>query len=147
MNKRSHSSREVSTGVFAAHGFMEVSVSDTLNVMEAHGPFNKELVLAADRAQEKVDVHLPTAARWGTVLVFKGSALASPEAMDEIAKIVARRAEQGIRPVAIGLVAGADVEGGALMGPLDLRAYAASGIPGAIFSSLDAARDWVLAQL
>lgn len=126
---------------------MEVSVSAQLNVMEAHGPFNKELVIAADRAQQQVDAHLPTSQRWGTVLVFKGSALASPEAMDEITQIVARRAAQGIRPAAIAIVLGADVEGASIMGPGYLRAYAASGIPGAVFASEDAARDWVLAQL
>jgi hypothetical protein len=132
---------------FPAHGFMEVSVDAQLNIMEAHGPFNKELVIAADRAQEVVDPHLPTAVRWGTILIFKGSALATPDAMEEIARTVTRRCAQGIRPVAIGFVLGADVEGAGMMGVHYVRAYGRAGIPGEVFADVDTARQWVLAQL
>lgn len=142
-----HNTDQVEGGAFRAHGFMEVSVSERLNIMEAHGPFNKELVLAADQAQEQIDPHLPHAQRWGSVLVFKGSALATPDAIAAIAEIVARRSAQGIRPVAIALVLAADVEGAALMAPHYLQAYAQSGIPGAVFAEVQAASDWVLSQL
>ncbi|TXH88862.1 MAG: hypothetical protein E6Q78_09360 [Rhodoferax sp.] len=126
---------------------MEVSVDAKLNIMVAHGPFNKELVLAADQAQEQIDPHLESAQRWGSVLVFKGSALATPDAITAIADIVARRCAQGIRPVAIALVMADDVEGASLMAPHYLQAYARSSIPGAVFAEVQAASDWVLAQL
>ena len=142
-----HNTHQIADGTFRAHGFMEVSVDERLNIMEAHGPFNKELVLAADQAQEKIDPHLPTADRWGSVLVFRESALATPDAIAAIGDIVARRCAQGIRPVAIALVMAADVEGASLMAPHYLQAYAHSGIPGAVFADLQVATEWVLAQL
>lgn len=142
-----HNTDQVEEGTFRVHGFMEVSVDERLNIMEAYGPFNKELVLAADRAQEQIDPHLPGAQRWGSILVFRGSALATPEAMATIAEIVARRCAQGIRPTAIGFVLGQGVEGAGIMGEHYLRAYARSGIPGAVFSDMEAAQQWVLAQL
>ena len=141
-----HNTEQVEGGAFRAHGFMEVSVDAQLNIMEARGPFNKELVLAGDQAQEQIDPHLPRAQRWGSILVFKGSALATPDAIAAIADIVARRCAQGIRPVAIALVMAADVEGASLMAPHYLQAYARSGIPGAVFADVQAATDWVRAQ-
>lgn len=147
MSRPRHNTDQVEGGAFRAHGFMEVSVDAQLNIMEAHGPFNKELVLAADQAQEQIDPHLPSAQRWGSILVFKGSALATPDAMEEIASTIARRCAQGIRPVAIGFVLAAEVEGAGIMGDHYVRAYSRSGIPGAVFADMDAARQWVLGQL
>lgn len=147
MRRPRHNTRQIEGGAFRAHGFMEVSVDAQLNLMEAHGPFNKELVLAADHAQEQIDPHLHGAQRWGSILVFKGSALATPDAIMAIGDIVARRCAQGICPVAIALVMAADVEGASLMAPHYLQAYARSSIPGAVFSELQVATDWLRSQL
>lgn len=123
---------------------MDIQVAGRLNVLEAKGPFNLELVLAGDVAQEQLDTVLNARGRWGTVLVLKGSALASPEAISEIARIVQRRVELGIRPVAFALVVGPEVEGGALMQSHYLSAYASAGIPGRAFADLEQAKLWVL---
>jgi hypothetical protein len=123
---------------------MDARVSGRLNILEALGPFNKELVIAGDAVQEALDAVLNAQGRWGTVLVFKGSALASPEAVAEIANIVKRRVDKGIRPVAIGLVVTPDVEGGALMQSHYLAAYAKAGIPGKVFDDIENAKLWVL---
>jgi hypothetical protein len=123
---------------------MDARVSGRLNILEARGPFNKELVIAGDAVQEALDAVLNAQGRWGTVLVFKGSALASPEAVAEIANIVKRRVDKGIRPVAIGLVVTPDVEGGALMQSHYLAAYAKAGIPGKVFDDIENAKLWVL---
>jgi hypothetical protein len=122
---------------------MDLKVCGPLNILEARGPFNKELVIAGDAAQEALDAVLNAQGRWGTVLVFKGSALASPEAVVEIANIVKRRVDKGIRPVAIGLVVTPDVEGGALMQSHYLAAYAKAGIPGKVFDDVENAKLWV----
>ena len=63
---------------------MDVQVSGRLNILEARGPFNKELVIAGDAVQEALDAVLNAQGRWGTVLVFKENALASPEAVAEM---------------------------------------------------------------
>jgi hypothetical protein len=123
---------------------MHVQVSGRLNILEARGPFNKELVIAGDAAQEGLDAVLNAQGRWGTVLVFKGSALASPDAVAEIASIVKKRVEKGIRPVAVALVVGPEVEGGALMQSHYLAAYTKAGIPGQVFDDVEKAKLWVL---
>nr|WP_326528552.1 hypothetical protein [Rhodoferax sp.] len=123
---------------------MDVQVSGRLNILEARGPFNKELVIAGDAVQEALDAVLNAQGRWGTVLVFKENALASPEAVAEIASIVKRRVDKGIRPVAIGLVVTPDVEGGAIMQSHYLAAYAKAGIPGKVFPDVEKAKLWVV---
>lgn len=138
------SAKDFTSGPFAPHGAMDIQVAGRLNVLEAKGPFNLELVLAGDVAQEQLDTVLNARGRWGTVLVLKGSALASPEAISEIARIVQRRVELGIRPVAFALVVGPEVEGGALMQSHYLSAYASAGIPGRAFADLEQAKLWVL---
>ena len=138
------STDDVPAGTFKPHGTMDVQVSGRLNILEARGPFNKELVIAGDAVQEALDAVLNAQGRWGTVLVFKENALASPEAVAEIASIVKRRVDKGIRPVAIGLVVTPDVEGGAIMRSHYLAAYAKAGIPGKVFDDVEKAKLWVL---
>ena len=145
MPKSPHlSTNDIPSGAFKPHGSMDVQVSGRLNILEARGPFNKELVIAGDAVQEALDAVLNAQGRWGTVLVFKDSALASPEAVAEIASIVKRRVDKGIRPVAIGLVVTPDVEGGAIMQSHYLAAYAKAGIPGKVFEDVEKAKLWVL---
>ena len=122
---------------------MDIQVAGRLNVLEAKGPFNLELVVAGDVAQERLDAVLNARGRWGTVLVLKENALASPEAIAEIANILQRRVQRGIRPVAFALVVGPEVEGGALMQSHYLAAYASAGIPGRAFTALEPAKVWV----
>lgn len=138
------STKDLPSGVFAPHGVMDIQVAGQLNIMEAKGPFNTELVLAGDAAQEKLDAVLNARGRWGTVLVLKENALASPQAIAEIANILRRRVLKGIRPVAFALVVGPDVEGGALMQSHYLAAYASAGIPGQAFADLEPAKAWVM---
>lgn len=55
-------------GLFKPHGRMQLEQSGQLNILEAHGPFNLELVIAADKAQEDLYATLVGKGRWGTVL-------------------------------------------------------------------------------
>lgn len=137
------SAKDFTSGPFAPHGAMDIQVAGRLNVLEAKGPFNLELVVAGDVAQERLDAVLNARGRWGTVLVLKENALASPEAIAEIANILQRRVQRGIRPVAFALVVGPEVEGGALMQSHYLAAYASAGIPGRAFTALEPAKLWV----
>ena len=140
---RRASTKDLKTGTFRPHGSMELHVSDQMNVIEARGPFNRELVIAGDTAQERVDSALQNEKRWGTVLVFKESALAPPDALDEISRILKKRIARGIRPVGVAFVFGNDVEGARLMQPLYLKAYASAGILGKAFDNLKDAQDWL----
>ena len=137
------SSGQYARGEFKPHGSMQLEQSGFLNVLEATGPFNKELVVAADAAQESLYASLVQKGRWGTVLIFRESALASLEALAEISVILMRRKSQGYAPVAVALVFVPEVEGGTLMQSHYLKAYQNAGIDGRIFSNEADAKEWM----
>ncbi|MBI2749458.1 MAG: hypothetical protein HYX43_09020 [Burkholderiales bacterium] len=131
------------SGSFRPHGSMQLQQTGHLNILEATGPFNKELVIAADAAQESLYAALMQKGRWGTVLIFRQSALASPEVLSEIMTILKRRVAQGYIPVAVARVFGPEVEGAQLMQQHYLNAYRGAGIDGRIFSDELSAKEWV----
>jgi hypothetical protein len=137
------SAGQYARGAFKPHGSMQLEQSGFLNVLEATGPFNKELVVAADAAQENLYESLAQKGRWGTVLIFRESALVSLEALAEISAILKRRKTQGYAPVAVALVFGPEVEGGALIQSHYLKAYQGAGIDGRIFSNEADAKAWM----
>jgi hypothetical protein len=126
---------------------MELLISNGLNVIEAEGPFNLELVIAGDAAQEKIDAELQAKGRWGTILIFRKSALASFEAVAQIEEILKRRKARGIVPVAVAIVVGSEVEGGALMSPYYLKAYTNAGIAAQLFETREMAEPWLLKMI
>ena len=141
-SKRVHSN-DFSKGAFKPHGGMELRRSGQLNILEATGPFNAEMVIAADAAQEALYASMLQKGRWGTVLIFRENALASLEAVAEITAILLRRKEQGYVPVAVALAISPTVQGGLFMQPLYLKAYWNAGIEARAFDSVQAASTWV----
>jgi len=133
----------VHIGVFKPHGRMQVEQTGQMKILEATGPFNIELVIAADVAQDDIYKSLNKLERWGTVLIFRKSALASPDALAEITRILTRRKEEGFLPVAVALVIGVDVEGVNVMTPHFLNVYQKAGINGRAFTSVDEAKQWM----
>ena len=140
----SASTRDIQTIGFAPHGTMQLVIQDRLNVIEAEGPFNLELVRAGDAAQEQLDAQLQAKGRWGTILIFKTSALASFEVLEEIETILKRRNDKGICPTGVAIVLSPDVEGASLMSAFYLKAYTNAGIVTRVFDSREAAQDWLL---
>ena len=128
---------------FKSHGRMELEQSGRLNILEATGPFNVELVVAADAAQDQLYKSLQSEGSWGTVLVFRESALISLDALAEITNCLKRRRGQGYAPVAVALVFGSNVEGGALMSAHYLKSYENAGVRGRIFQDEEDAKEWL----
>jgi len=128
---------------FKSHGRMELEQSGRLNILEATGPFNVELVLAADAAQDQLYRSLQSQGSWGTVLIFRESALISLDALTEITKCLNHRKSQGYAPAAVALVFGSGVEGAALMEAHFLKAYTLAGIQGQIFKDEEKAKEWL----
>lgn len=141
------STRDLPEAGFKSHGTMDLEFDGWVNVMEAHGPFNLELVVAAERAQAQLDPGIPADQRWGSMLVFKNSALASPEALKEIARIVQERVQRGLRPVGVALVFGPDVEGRLLMQGHFTKAYSDAGLVTQCFADQDTARAWLRGRI
>jgi len=141
------STKDIPSRNFAPHGAMELVVHDRLNMIEAEGPFNLQLVTAGDAAQEKLDAELQSKGRWGTLLIFRKSALASFEVIAEIESILKRRKAKGICPQAVAIVLGPEVEGASLMAPHYLKAYTNAGILTQVFDREDAATQWLSTQI
>jgi hypothetical protein len=141
------STHEIETTGFAPHGTMGLVVIERLNVIEAQGPFNIELVKAGDWAQEKVDAELQAQGRWGTLLIFRQSALTSLDALDEIENILKRRKARGICPAGVAIVLGPEVEGTQLMSAFYLKAYTNAGVLAQVFEDRETAQAWLLAQI
>jgi hypothetical protein len=141
------STREINAKGFAPHGSMELAVADRLNMIEATGPFNIQLVTAGDQAQEKLDAELQEKGRWATLLVFRESAMASFEVFTEIENILKRRLAKGIRSEAVAIVLHPGVEGATLMAPFYLKAYTNAGLNARVFEDEQIARDWLLQLL
>lgn len=137
------STDDFSQGTFKPHGRMELELSGQLNILQAKGPFNKELVTAADAAQEGLYEALLQKKRWGTVLIFRESALISLDAVAEITRILKVRVAQGYVPVAVAIVLTAQVEGGKYMKAYYLKAYQEAGINVRAFEDEELAKDWV----
>jgi hypothetical protein len=138
------STKDIHTTGFAPHGTMQLVIQDRLNVIEAEGPFNLELVIAGDAAQELLDTQLQAKGHWGTILIFRKNALASFEVLAEIESILKRRKEKGIFPAGVAIVMSPEVEGASLMSAFYLRAYTNAGILTRVFENQNAAQDWLL---
>ena len=141
------STKDIRTKGFAPHGSMELAVLDRLNVIEAKGPFNLELVKAGDVVQEKLDADLQAKGRWGTLLIFTESVLISFEALAEVEHILKLRIAKGICPQAVALVMGPDVEGALMLSSRYLKAYTNAGINARLFEQRAAAQDWLFKEI
>jgi hypothetical protein len=126
---------------------MQLEQSDRLNILEATGPFNLELVIAADMAQKELYASLISMGRWGTVLIFRESAMTSLDAVAKISTTLLKRKSQGYVPVAVALVFGPEVEGANLMKAHYLNAYMQAGIECRIFDNEELAKKWVVSVI
>jgi len=146
-NRTRRSTANVKAGQFQVHGAMDIEVSGVFNVLVATGPFNLELVRAAESAQTQLDPELCAKGRWGTLLIFRHSAMTSLDALEEITRVLQKRVSVGMNPAAVAMVFGPDVEGSGLMNGHYIRAYAAAGIPGKAFDNVDEARVWLASYI
>ena len=99
--------------------------------------------MAADIAQDELYKSLQSEGSWGTVLIFRDSALISLDALAEITNTLNKRRIQGYAPAAVALVFGPNVEGAGLMSEHYLKAYENAGVVGRIFRDEDAAKQWL----
>lgn len=146
------STDEVVQTTFPAHGRVDFSVDDNIITSQVTGPFNAELVKAVPRTRAEAFKTFVRRGKWGDLIVFRSSALASADAMAALADNLRHRHSTGQLPHATALVLPPDVEGARLLAPSYLKcfkdsAYDAAGIPVAEFAHEDDARAWLKAQL
>jgi hypothetical protein len=74
---------------------------------------------------------------------FRGSALATPEALQELGRMLRDVTVEGIAPVRTAYVFPPELEGGSLLAPLFERTFTAAGLTMKLFASQVEALDWL----
>jgi hypothetical protein len=131
---------------FTPHGELSAVICGKVLYFESVGPFNAEVVDAVVRTYRPVLAQLADAGPFAHITVFHRSMLATPDAMQAFAGLLAEWKRSGLAPIANAYVAGVEVEGSAIMLPMFARAFEGFG-PFRGFQQLDAAEDWVGAAL
>jgi hypothetical protein len=132
---------------FRPHGRIESRVHGNLVVHEAIGPFNQEIIEAMAVVLRESLQTLKQQGRWGQVIVFRQSALTSPETLSALNAYTTQRSKDGLAPVATAYVMDASVEGCHLMEAPFRNVYSESTVQFDIFSTEADAITWVKAQL
>lgn len=135
------------TTSFSPHGEIALWYEDRILHYDAMGPFNTELVDALALAQKEFLQHINPQGPWGSIAVFKNSAIMGPDTLARYEGMMSAPKPPGKTPVATAFVMGPDVDGHRLMRPLFERIYRHIGRPFIAVETLDEGRRWVLAQI
>lgn len=135
----------IGPSAFPPHGTVDQSTEEGvvggIIYIDATGPFNREMV---DRIRE---VHTPTfrdaAAKgpFGHISTFHASMLATPDAFDAFAALIADWKAMGILPAASAYVVAPEVEGSTIVLTHYRRAWA--GLTFEVFERRDDAEAWI----
>jgi hypothetical protein len=151
-DKKKITTDEVAPGRFRPHGRVEFSTLGNILISEVIGPFNAELVNAvADTGVDQFQ-EFTRRGKWGDIIIFSGSAMASQEALAALTRNVSRNVNSGSHASATALVLAPDVEGAALMASHLMKCfidggYATLAIPISLFERYDEALSWIQSTL
>lgn len=133
-------------GQFAPHGSIVVHHSGRVLVFEAAGPFNSEAVEALIRAYTPLLEDVKQGGTYAMITVFHRSMLVTPDALTAFDELLGEWRRAGLAPVASAYVAGAEVEGRAIMMPMFAKVFDGFGLFREFFD-LAEAEAWVTAEL
>lgn len=135
---------EYSPKLFRPHGRVEFSVlEDNILVCEAVGPFNLELITAVVFVQSPLIDDLIKQEKWGDIVVFKESALASPQVLSSFTEYLRSLSTSMRMPTATALVIPAEVEGSTIMTQQYQICYDDAGLNAVVFDDFDKALAWI----
>jgi hypothetical protein len=129
--------------LFVPHGAVDFVAEGQRLFGRAEGSFNLEL---AQHVRQRVTVwcrRLHAEGRFDHLCEFRGSALATPEALTQYRYLLRDLHSEGIAPARTAYVFPPDLEGGSLMAPMFLRAFEAAGVPLRIVASRAEALAWL----
>lgn len=142
-----HSTDQVPSRKFPLHGQVTFAAVGRVLETNACGPFNRELM---DALAVMAFRSFPTMAAWGRwaqLVVFRESALASMDILNELTRALKDLKSAGLAPPITAYCLPHPVEGAMLMAPLYHGCFQEAGLPLAVFHELDLAKDWVAVQL
>ncbi|GAA4499781.1 hypothetical protein [Pseudaeromonas paramecii] len=128
---------------FLPHGRVEYSVFGNILVCEAIGPFNLELISAAVTVESPLIDDLVKQGKWGDVVVFKKSAMASLDMLSSLTAYMRSLSTSMRMPAATALVISSEVEGSKIMTQHYLQCYEDAGLDVAVFEDFDKALAWI----
>lgn len=135
------------TSAFRPHGRIEFWAEGSVLRIVAEGPFNREAVQAVNLAMRDLFATMPADQRFVDLLEFRGSLLASPDALEGFGDFLSDMSEAGRAPIAVAYVVAADVEARSLMLPIITKLYAQHGRQFAVFETMAEAEVWLRERL
>lgn len=137
---------------FRPHGRVEFSSQGNILISEVIGPFNVELVNAVANTEVAQFEEFIARGKWGDIIIFRESAMASHEALAAVTANVRKNIEIAHHPSATALVLAHCVEGATLMAHRHLQCfldggYTQAGIPIAVFEDEGEAVNWLKSVL
>ena len=129
--------------LFAPHGKAEFSRQGQRLLGVAEGPFNLELAQEVHRRVLDWCRRLHAEGEFDHLCEFRGSALATPEALQQLGRMLRDVTAEGIAPVRTAYVFPPDLEGGSLLAPLFERTFSANGLAMKLFASRAEAQAWL----
>ncbi len=132
-----------SSQFFKPHGRIDSQVVGDIFVQEGTGPFNKEIFSAMRSVHACAKEQLPSDGPWYGLFIFKNSALAPQEMLDDFCEYLKDQKRMNRASQATALVLSESVEAAALMKPLYLRVWRKAGIPCEAFTGEQEARAWL----
>jgi len=124
---------------FIEHGIFEVKIEDELLLVDATGPFNKELLIQYENALESCIQNLETS-KWNQVITLHQLSLFTPEAEQVLTSTLINRSSRGLIACAIVLN---DVEGESLIKAQMGRCYDRAGVKYNFITSIHDANKWL----
>jgi len=138
----SESTLDTLTGSSKVHGQVEYRVKGRILHTTLRGPF-KELVSAIPANISELMPRLVQQGKWGQIILFQDSALASPIELAQLGEHLKLRYKNPDNNPVAALVMPPNIEGSELMAPLFLKCYQDANVESRLFDEYAAALDWV----
>ncbi|MET0519696.1 MAG: hypothetical protein ABW005_12805 [Burkholderiaceae bacterium] len=132
---------------FRPHGRIEFWAEGPVIRVLAEGPFNREAVQAVGLAMRDLFASSPRGQRFADLLEFRGSLMASPDALAAFAEFLRAMSAAGTAPIAVAFVIAPEVEGRSLMLPIFTQLYAEHQRDFAAFETAAEAQRWLRERL
>ena len=124
---------------FEEHGIFEVKVEGRLLLVEATGPFNKELIKQYQEALKSC-ISALQGSSWNQIITLHDMSLFTPEAEQALTSSLIERHNKGLK--SYGVVIG-DVNCKVLVSAQMSRCYQKANVKHKYFSSLEEAKGWL----
>jgi len=124
---------------FIEHGLFEVKIEDKLLLVDATGPFNKELLIQYENALESCIQNLEVL-KWKQIITLHKLSLFTPEAEQLLTNTIINRRSRGLMACAIILK---EAEGESLIKAQMSRCYNRAGVKHNFIISINDAYKWL----